>query len=87
MHFLRISDPEPQTVLGTRDILVPIRISGAVPLTNESGSNFLLKFCVKILVFCKRYFSPLNTFMRKGKDPDPVWGGPKNPDPNPQHWP
>jgi len=30
----------------------------------------LLNFCVKIL-FCKHYFSPLNTFMRKGKDPDP----------------
>jgi hypothetical protein len=26
--------------------------------------NFLLKFCVKIL-FCRHYFSPLNTFMRK----------------------
>jgi hypothetical protein len=33
--------------------------------------NFLLKFCVKIL-FCRHFFSPLNTFMRKGKDPDPV---------------
>ncbi len=31
---------------------------------------FRKKFCVKIL-FCKQYFSPLNTFMRKGKDPDP----------------
>jgi hypothetical protein len=28
----------------------------------------LLKFCVKIL-FCKHYFSPLNTFLRKRKDP------------------
>jgi hypothetical protein len=44
--------------------------------------NFLLNFCVKIL-FCKHYFIPLNTFMRK-KDPDPyLWlmdpdpGGPK----------
>jgi hypothetical protein len=32
--------------------------------------NGLLKFCVKML-FCRHYFSPLNTFMRKGKDPDP----------------
>ncbi len=32
--------------------------------------DFLLKFCVKIL-FCNHYFSQLNTFMRKGKDPDP----------------
>jgi hypothetical protein len=32
--------------------------------------NFLLKFCIKIL-FCGHYFSPLNTFLRKGKDPDP----------------
>ncbi len=48
--------------------------------------NFLLKLCIKIL-FCKHYFSPLNTFMRKGKDPDlflwlirlinPDPGGPK----------
>ncbi len=42
--------------------------------------NSLLKFCVKML-FCSHYFSPLNTFMRKGKDPDPhLWlldpGGP-----------
>jgi hypothetical protein len=29
----------------------------------------LLKFCVKIL-FCKHYFSLLNAFMRKGKNPD-----------------
>jgi hypothetical protein len=32
--------------------------------------NFLLKFCVNIFI-CRHYFSPLNTFMRKGKDPDP----------------
>jgi hypothetical protein len=32
--------------------------------------NFLLKFCVKVL-FCKHYFSPLNTFIRKEKDPAP----------------
>jgi hypothetical protein len=32
--------------------------------------NLLLKFCVQIL-FCRHYFSPLNTFMmRKGNDPD-----------------
>jgi hypothetical protein len=45
--------------------------------------NFLLKFCLKML-FCRHYFSPLNTFMRKVKGPDPyLWlmdpdpGGPK----------
>jgi hypothetical protein len=32
--------------------------------------KFLLKLCVKVL-FCKHYFCPLNTFMRKGKDSDP----------------
>ncbi len=33
----------------------------------------LLKFCVQIL-FCNHYFGPLNTFMWKGKDPDPyLW--------------
>ncbi len=62
---------------------------------------FLLKFCVKI-IFCRHYISPLNTFMRKGKDsepdPDPyLWqwirireahkhADPTNPDPDPQHW-
>ncbi len=48
--------------------------------------NFLLNVCVKIL-FCRHYFNPLNTSMRKGKDPhlwirrirlmDPDLGGPK----------
>jgi hypothetical protein len=38
--------------------------------------NFLLKFCVNIL-FCRHYVSPLNTFMRKGKIPEP------DPDPQP----
>jgi hypothetical protein len=23
------------------------------------------------MLFCRHYFSPLNTFMRKGKDPEP----------------
>jgi hypothetical protein len=31
--------------------------------------NFF-KFCVKIL-YWKHYFSPLNTFMRKGMEPEP----------------
>jgi hypothetical protein len=30
----------------------------------------LLKFCVKI-IFCKHYLSPLHSFIRKGKDPEP----------------
>jgi hypothetical protein len=32
--------------------------------------NFLIIFCVKML-FCRHYFSPLNPFMRKEKDPEP----------------
>jgi hypothetical protein len=32
--------------------------------------NFLLKFCDKML-FCRHYFSPLDTFMRKRRNPDP----------------
>jgi hypothetical protein len=43
-------------------------------------SNFLLKFCVKILL-CRHYFSPLNTSMRKGKDPEPDPDQEPNPDP------
>ncbi len=30
----------------------------------------MLKFSVNILL-CKHYFGPLNTFIRKGKDPEP----------------
>ncbi len=38
---------------------------------NIQSFNILLKFCVKIL-FCKHYFSPLNTERwKKGKDLDP----------------
>ncbi len=64
-------------------------IPWSAPLTNGSGSssgsglNFLLKFCIKIL-WCRHYFSPLNTFMRKGKDPDPdpyIWLMDLEPDP------
>jgi hypothetical protein len=34
--------------------------------------NFLTRiFCIKIL-YCNHYFNSFNTFMRKGKDPDPV---------------
>ncbi len=47
--------------------------------------NFLLKFCIKIL-FCKHYFSPLNTFMRKGKEPEPEPDPDPVSDPDPQHW-
>jgi hypothetical protein len=32
--------------------------------------NFLLKFCVEMFL-CRHYFSPLNIFMRKRKDPNP----------------
>ncbi len=42
----------------------------------KNVGNFLLKFLAKIL-FCRHYFCPLNTFMRKGKDPEP------EPDPDP----
>ncbi len=40
--------------------------------------NFLLKFGVQIL-FSRHYFTLLNTFMRKGKDPEPD----PEPDPDP----
>jgi hypothetical protein len=40
---------------------------------------FLQKFCVKIL-FCKHYFSPLNTFMKKGR----IQEAQKHPDSDPQ---
>ncbi len=42
---------------------LPTEISSSV----QKIKIFAKKFCVKILVF-RHYFSPLNTFMRKGKD-------------------
>jgi hypothetical protein len=48
--------------------------------------RLLARIYLKIL-FCNHYFSPLNTIMRKGKNPDPyLWqrdpdadsGGPKH---------
>ncbi len=56
---------------------------------SESAFTYL-KFCVKIL-FCKYNFSPLNSFMRKGKDPEPkpdpyLWLMDPDPDPgDPKH--
>jgi hypothetical protein len=41
--------------------------------TGTLSSVLKIKFFAKILfkiLFCKHYFSSLNTFMRKGKDPD-----------------
>jgi hypothetical protein len=35
------------------------------------SSVLKIKFFAKKVLFCKHYFSPLDTFMRKGKDPDP----------------
>jgi hypothetical protein len=35
------------------------------------------------ILFCRHYFSPLNTFMRKGKDPEPPQ---KHADPDPKYW-
>ncbi len=82
-------------VLGIRDILVWIQIwlrSSVTLRMQKIGftcghiifnlKNFIFcysKFCVKIL-FCKHYFSPINTFLRKGKDPDPET------DPDPCLW-
>jgi hypothetical protein len=37
---------------------------------SQNNFYFFLKLCVTMF-FCRYYFSPLNTFMRKGKDPDP----------------
>jgi hypothetical protein len=46
-------------------------------LSSVLNINFWLKLYVKILL-CKQYFCLLNTFMRKGKDPEP--------DPDPYLW-
>jgi hypothetical protein len=63
-------------------ILVRIQIPRHIKFSLKS-TDFKNKFCVTIL-FCKHFFSLLNTFIRKEKDPDPyLWltepdpGGPK----------
>ncbi len=63
----------------------PLTHSQAHSLSSVLKTKCLPKFCANILL-CKHYFSPLNTFLRKGRiripepylwlmDPDP--GGPK----------
>ncbi len=58
-------------------------------------NKIFAKIFAKILL-CRQYFSLLNTFIKKGKDPEPdpdpyLWqmdpdpGGPKHADPDPQH--
>jgi hypothetical protein len=46
-----------------------------LPLKILQGPSELINLRVAILfyfiLFCNHYFSPLNIFMRKGKDPDP----------------
>jgi hypothetical protein len=85
--------------------MFPIFFHITCPQANHLQSikfNYLLKICVKIL-FCRNYFSPLNTFMRKesgagsgsGAGSVPLTNGsgsgrPKkhaDPDPDPQNWP
>jgi hypothetical protein len=54
--------------------------AGSIPLTSGSGSgrpkNMWIRW-IRIRIRNTDYFSPLNTLMRKGKDPDP------DPDPGP----
>jgi hypothetical protein len=53
------------------------KINGDFSDCRESPRNISLKSCFK-LIFCKHYFSACDTFLRKGKDPDPgcpkTWG-------------
>jgi hypothetical protein len=51
---------------------VPINNSNIVPPVEQGHSDGVAKQNVFIkILFCKHYFSPLNTFMRKGKELDP----------------
>ncbi len=59
---------------------------GLVPLPHWESDALTTRLDIIHNLFCKYYFSPLNTFMRKGKDPDsdlylwridPDRGGPK----------
>jgi hypothetical protein len=62
-------DPNPTPFFGDfKDAKKVILFSSKLP---AGTLTLVLKiiFCGKILFF-KHYFSPLNTFMRKGKDPE-----------------
>ncbi len=50
-------------------IVLPFRITLNYLFVHATVLSMII-ICVKIL-FCKHYFSPLNTFERKGKDSDP----------------
>jgi hypothetical protein len=67
-------DPDPTPFFGdfkdAKNYFVVLYFS----LITYLQTHRLKKFC--IILFCKLYFSPLNTFMRKGKVSDPDPGGP-----------
>ncbi len=97
IRTLWLLDPDPDLFLDPTTFSLILRMQKQLffslifsynlpPVTSSSDLKikFLLKrFCVKIL-FCRQYFSPLNTFMRKEKDPDPdphFWLLDPDPDP------
>ncbi len=69
-------DPTPTFFIDFKDTKkIFFHIFFIVTCAQTKKFNYLLKFCVKIL-FCRHYFSPINTFMRKKKDPEPepyIW--------------
>ncbi len=82
-------DPDPTSFLiNFKDATKHMFVSNFFRITCQQAHhlqskkfNFLPKFCVKIL-FCWHNFSPLNTSMRKGKEPDPdPWLWLMDPDP------
>jgi hypothetical protein len=69
-------DPDPALDTDATSFFVDFKYAKQTHHLQSKKYKFFLKFCGKIL-FCRHYFSPLNTSMRKGKVPQP--------DPDPQH--
>ncbi len=80
--YLRLMDPDPDTTPDPTSFFIDFKDTKKIFFSyffrtcqqthhlQSKKFNYLLKFCVKI-IYCRRYYSPLNTSMRKGKDPDP----------------
>jgi hypothetical protein len=72
--LLRNPDPSPVSIVfkNAKKIFFSYFFLKTCPQAHHLQSkkfNFCQNYCIKML-FCRHYFSPLNTFMRKGKDPE-----------------
>jgi hypothetical protein len=64
-------DPDPNSTPDPTPFFIDFKDAKKIYFHLQSKKlNIFLKFCVN-MIFCRHYINPLNTFMRKGKDPEP----------------